>query len=174
MWDRFPGPIAIPASPVSGAARHVGFTANDDEPWSIDVDYSGSGGHLLTVRTVRSREHLDPYGLPVEDLAGAIVNTANRERAAEPGEGAGPGPDPEAWARRHVTESRFTRAQVARTPTTAVSMMIDGIETPGTRVDVGRRSAVMLAWGGQTVFCAGRPEIIETLVLRSARPEDLA
>ena len=161
--------------PISGAARHVGFIANDEEPWSIDLDYSGPGGHMLTIRTVRSREHLDPYGLPVEDLAGAIVNLANRERAADPNGTAGPGQDPEAWARQHVTESRLTRAQVAETPTTSVPVLIDGIETPGARVDIGGRSAVMLPWEKQTVFCAGRPaEIIDSLVLRSARPEDFA
>jgi hypothetical protein len=174
MRDRFPGPIAIPAEPISGAARHVGFIANDHEPWSIDIDYSGSGGHLLTVRTVRSREHLDPYGLPVEDLAGAIINAANRDRGADPGGGAEARQDPEAWARQHVVESRLTRAQVAETPTTSVSITIDGIDTPGTRVDTGGRSAVMLAWGEQSIFCAGRPEIIDGLALRSARPEDFA
>ena len=174
MRDRFPGPIAVPAEPISGAARHVGFIANDEEPWSIDLDYSGPGGHVLTVRTVRSREHLDPYGLPVEDLAGAIVNLANRERAADPSGTAGPGQDPEAWARQHVTESRLTRAQVAQAPTASVSVLIDGLETPGARVDIGGRSAVMLPWEKQTVFCAGRPEIIDSLVLRSTRPEDFA
>jgi hypothetical protein len=174
MRDRFPGPIAIPAEPISGAARHVGFMANNEEPWSIDIDYSGPGGHMLTIRTVRSREHLDPYGLPVEDLPGTIVNVANRERAVDPNGAAGPGQDPEAWARQHVTESRLTRAQVAETPTTSVSVLIDGIETPGSRVDIGGRSAVMLAWGKQTVFGAGRLEIIDGLVLRSARPEDFA
>jgi hypothetical protein len=174
MRDRFPGPIAVPAEPVGGAARHVGFIANDHEPWSIDLDYSGSGGHVLTIRTVRSREDLDPYGLPVEDLAGAIVNLANRDRATQPGAGPGLHQDPETWARQHVSESRQTRAQVAETPTTSVSVTIDGIETPGHRVDIGGRSAVMLTWGDQSVFCAGRPEIIDRLVLRSARPDDFA
>lgn len=174
MRDRFPGPIAILAEPISGAARHVGFIANDHEPWSIDIDYWDSAGHLLTVRTVRSREHLDPYGLPVEDLAGAIINAANRDRAAAPGRAAGPGTDPEAWARQHVAESQLTRSQVVETPTTTVSIAIDGRPAAGTRVDVGGRSAVRLDWDGQSVFCAGRPEIIDALALRSARPDDFA
>src|SRR5580700_4138265 len=137
--DRFPGPIAIPAQPISGAARHVGFTANDHEPWSIDVAYSGAEGHLLTVRTVRSRKHLDPYGLPVEDLAGAIVEVANRDRSYAPGTGPVPQQDAEAWAQQHIAESRLTRGEVARTPAVPASMTIDGTEVPGTRVDIGGR-----------------------------------
>jgi hypothetical protein len=172
MWDRFPGPVAIPAGQVGGSAPQAGFAANDDDPWSIDLDYSASGEHLLTVRTVRSRDGLDPYGLPVEDLAGAIIDFENRG-------GATPSPrpssqDPEAWVEQHIAASRLSRAEVARTPTVATSMRIDGIETPGIRVDVSGRAAVQLAWGPQTVFCAGRPEIVDALTLRSAVPEDFA
>jgi hypothetical protein len=173
MWDRFPGPIAIPAEPISGLAPHAGFAANDDEPWSIDIDYSGPGIHLLTVRTVRSRKHLSTYALPVEDLASAMINFENREHSAKPPVEPGP-QDPEEWAQQNISATRLLRTEVARTPAIPTSMRIDDIEVPGTRIDIGGRAAVQLPWGEQLVFCAGRPEIIDNLALRSAVPEDLA
>jgi hypothetical protein len=174
LIDRFSGSIAVLAAAIDGATRSVSVTAVDTAPWSVDVSYLTGQGHLLTIRTVRSAKDLDPYALPVEDLASAITNAANREVSVNPGPRAvAPGEDPEAWAQRHVTDSRSLRAEVAGKRRTDVTISIDGVEVPGTRVDAGGWAAVEFQWGEQQVFCGGRPEVIGTLILRSARAGEL-
>jgi hypothetical protein len=79
LLARFPGPIAILAMPLDGTTRAVSITSTDAEPWSVDVSYQSDQNHLLTIRTVRSAEGIDLHALPVEDLATAITNAANRE-----------------------------------------------------------------------------------------------
>ncbi len=174
MLERFPGPIAVLAGPITNARRTVSYMANDHEPWSIDVGYTTSQGHLLTIRTVRSREGLNPYGLPVEDLATAVINAANRELATNPSRAAAREEGAEAWALRHVMDSRLLRAETAATPAYEVSLTMDGATIPGTRVDVSGWAAVELQWGAQRVFAAGRPDIIDDLALRSARAGELS
>jgi hypothetical protein len=58
-------------------------------------------------------------------------------------------------------------------PETPITVPIDGIETPGVRIDPTGTSAVRLRWDTQTVFCVGDPDIVEQLRLRRAAPEDL-
>jgi hypothetical protein len=174
LLDRFPGPIAVLATPLDGATRAVSVMTSDAEPWSVDVSYLTDMDHLLTIRTVRSAEGIDSYALPVENLATAITNAANREASvnSEP-RSAAPGQDAESWAQRHVTDSRSLRAEVAGKLTTEVMISVDSIPVTGFRVDAGGWAAVELRWAGQKVFCSGRPEVIETVALRSARAGEL-
>ncbi len=171
---RFPGPVAIAAEPVGGASAILGVEEIDGQPWAVEVGYTAAGRHLLTVRTVRSTAGLDPRGLTVESLASAVVAFAARDEGARPlgvpvtlAEG-----DAERRIAAHIAASRLTREQVARTPTRHTTLEIGGTAIPGDRVDLAECSAVDLAWDGQTVYCAGRPEIIDTLKLRPATPSD--
>lgn len=82
LLARFPGPVAIAAGPVEGAAAVLGAEEIDGRPWAIEVGYTTAGCHLLTVRTVRSAAGLDPRGLTVESLASAVVNFVARDEAA--------------------------------------------------------------------------------------------
>lgn len=54
LLDWFPGPVAILAEPIPGTIREVSTVATDRGPWSVDVSYQASRGHVLTIRTVRS------------------------------------------------------------------------------------------------------------------------
>jgi hypothetical protein len=174
LLDRFPGPIAVLATPPDGTTRAVSIMSTDAEPWSIDVSYLSEQNHLLTIRTVRSAEGLDLHALPVEDLATAITNAANREVSVNAeSRSAARGQDPESWAQRQMTDSRSLRAEVAGKLTTEVMISVDSIPLTGFRVDVGGWAAVEFQWAGQKVFCSGRPEVIEIVVLRSARAGEL-
>jgi hypothetical protein len=174
LLDRFPGPIAVLATPPDGTTRAVSIMSTDAEPWSIDVSYLSEQNHLLTIRTVRSAEGLDLHALPVEDLATAITNAANREVSVNAeSRSAARGQDPESWAQRQMTDSRSLRAEVAGKLTTEVMISVDSIPLTGFRVDAGGWAAVEFQWAGQKVFCSGRPEVIEIVVLRSARAGEL-
>src|SRR5436305_13894376 len=138
--DRFPGPIAVVAGPVDPATVSFGLEEIDDEPWAVEAGYRTPTRYLLTVRTVRSWKHLDPRGLPVEDLTSAVVNFALRE--------AGP--------------ARLSRTEIARVPAVPTTIVVDGVETAATRIQVPGCVAIQLGWGEQTVFCAGAPEMADT------------
>lgn len=171
MLDGFPGPVAIPAEPVWGLTPVVGWEHTNDVPWAMEIGYAIPGGqHVLTVRTVRSAEGLNPRGLAVESLACAVVNFVSKDQDARP--------QPvdlataQEWFRDQMSASRLTRAEVAGTPEFPTVVVVDGVATEGSRVDLQRCSAVELAWGKQIVFCTGLPDIIDALRLRSAIPQD--
>jgi hypothetical protein len=148
--------------------------STDAEPWSVDVSYLSDQDHLLTIRTVRSADGIDLHALPVEDLATAITNAANREVSVNSGSrSTALGQNPESRAQRHVTDSRSLRAEVAGKLITEVMISVDSIPVTGFRVDAGGWAAVECQWAGQKVFCSGRPEVIEIVALRSARAGEL-
>jgi hypothetical protein len=84
MLADFPGPVAIPAEPVRGLAPLVSWEHNNGEPWAVAYGYALPRQHLLTVRTVRSREGLNPYGLAVESLASSVVNHLAMDDSSRP------------------------------------------------------------------------------------------
>jgi hypothetical protein len=174
ILDGFPGPVAIPAEPIRGLTPSLGWEQVNDEPWAINIDYAiPEGQHLLTVRTVRSPEGLNPRH-PIESLASAVVNFVNMDQGARPL--GTPIPvdltEAEQRVRDHVSASRLTRADVEGTPTFPTVIAIDVVAIEGSRVDLVRCSAVELAWGEQVVFCTGLPDIIDALRLKSATPDD--
>lgn len=176
LLARFPGPVAIAAGPVEGAAAVLGAEEIDGLPWAIEVGYTTAGCHLLTVRTVRSAAGLDPRGLTVESLASAVVNFIARDEAARTPETSRPLAADEAENRvmAHIAASGLTRRQVAATPTHATTLDVNGVTIEGRRVDLAECSAIDLKWGDQTVYCAGAPHIVDALKLRAATPEDFA
>ncbi len=165
----FPGRIAIPVAPPTRADPLIQWMANDDRLWSVTLDYRDARERRLRVHTVRSPAHLDPRGLPVEDLASAVVNYLP---GAAPSTGGDPGTG-QAWARASVTAARATRAEVGSAPVGAVTLPIDGVPVPGERVDLPQCAAVRLAWDDQLVFCVGPADLIDPLRLRTATPQDL-
>jgi hypothetical protein len=62
----------------------------------------------------------------------------------------------------------------ADTPRVATSVPIDDVPVAGVRVDLPGCAGVQLDWQGQTVFCVGKPKIIDSLRLRSASNRDFA
>ena len=162
----FPGPVAIPVDPIQDAVPVVGTEEADDEPWAVEIGYQAPTRHVLTVRTVRSTEGLNPHGRTVESLASAVVNYLNRDQNTRPGTAFGD------RIRERISASRHTRATVEGTPTIPTIIVIDGVAVEGRRVDLDTCSAVELAWGRQRVFCTGQPDIIDNLRLRSATPDD--
>jgi hypothetical protein len=164
ILDRFPGPVAVAADPVGQLPPASAFEAHGDEPWAITVDYADPDVHLLTVRTVRSPRGLDPRGLPREDLASMVANFPGVTTSTPPRPG-----DEDSWVADLVARHRQARAAIADRPVTTASVPIDGTEVDGRRIDFADCAAVELAWGEQTVFCAGRPEIIGRLRLATMR-----
>jgi hypothetical protein len=77
--------------------------------------------------------------------------------------------DEDSWVADLVARHRQARAAIADRPVTTASVPIDGTEVDGRRIDFADCAAVELAWGEQTVFCAGRPEIIGRLRLATMR-----
>jgi hypothetical protein len=170
--DRFPGPIAVATGPIDSATLAIGLEEIDDEPWAVEAGYRTPARHLLTVRTVRSWKHLDPRGLPVEDLASAVINFKLKEPdwAADPG---WPASEAEMRLQAMAQGVRLSRAEIARVRAVPTAVVIDGVETAGSRIDVPGCAAIQLAWGEQTVFCAGLADTVDALRLRTATAADL-
>ena len=174
ILDGFPGPVAIAAQPIQGLAPVLGWEEVDDQPWAIQVGYAiPRGRQVLTVRTVRSTEGLSPRH-PLESLASVIVNFVNADLG-------GRAPrrttvvDPVEATRQdyaRMSASRLLRAEVEGTATSPVTVRLDGVAIEGSRVDLERCSAVEVPWDGQIVFCAGLADVLDTLALKSATPDD--
>jgi hypothetical protein len=77
--------------------------------------------------------------------------------------------DEGSWVADLVARHRQIRAAIADRPVTTASVRIDGTDVEGRRIDFADCAAVELARGGQTVFCAGRPDIIGRLRLAMTR-----
>ena len=107
-------------------------------------------------------------------MAGCTFHTDRGSQAGQsPGEPVVSAPgEAERRIAAHIAASGLTRERVARTPTRPTTIEIGGIEVRGNRVDLAKCSAVDLAWGEQTVYCAGRSDILDALKLRAATPGD--
>jgi hypothetical protein len=55
---------------------------------------------------------------------------------------------------------------------TTVAVSVDDVPLPGTRTDIDNCSVIELRWVEEIVFCTGLPEVIDTLTLRTATPDD--
>jgi len=169
---QFPGMIAVVQSMVTAATATVTIESTNDQPWAVEVGYHQLDRRLLTVRTVRSAQEVSSYGLPVEDLASAVVNfQLNADGGTAP---VLSGSATEPWIDRQRDSITATRGQVAATPITAATLTVDDTAVTGTRVDVDGCAAVEIRWHLQTVFCTGRPETFDYLSLTMVSAAHLA
>ncbi len=169
---QFPGMIAVVQSMVTAATATVTIESTNDQPWAVEVGYHQLDRRLLTVRTVRSAQGVSSYGLPVEDLASAVVNfQLNADGGTAP---VLSGSATEPWIDRQRDSITATRGQVAATPITAATLTVDDTAVTGTRVDVDGCAAVEIRWHLQTVFCTGRPETFDYLSLTMVSAAHLA
>lgn len=174
LLDSFPGPVAIAAHPIQGLAPALGWEEVNDEPWAIQVGYAiPQGPQVLTVRTVRSTEGLNPRH-PLESLASVIVNFVDAElnRQLPPMSTAVDQAEATQQIKARVTASRLLHAKVEATATSPVTVRLDSVAIEGSRVDLETCSAVELSWGKQVVFCTGSADVLDTLALKSATPDD--
>lgn len=169
---QFPEMIAVVQSMVTAATATVTIESTNDQPWAVEVGYHQLDRRLLTVRTVRSAQGVSSYGLPVEDLASAVVNfQLNADGGTAP---VLSGSATEPWIDRQRDSITATRGQVAATPITAATLTVDDTAVTGTRVDVDGCAAVEIRWHLQTVFCTGRPETFDYLSLTMVSAAHLA
>jgi hypothetical protein len=169
---QFPGMIAVVQSMVTAATATVTIESTNDQPWAVEVGYHQLDRRLLTVRTVRSAQGVSSYGLPVEDLASAVVNfQLNADGGTAP---VLSGSATEPWIDRQRDSITATRGQVAAIPITAATLTVDDTAVTGTRVDVDGCAAVEIRWHLQTVFCTGRPETFDYLSLTMVSAAHLA
>jgi hypothetical protein len=172
VLSRFPGLVAIAEERIGSGTPQLVLEQNDEEPWAVEIGYQTSTGRLLAVRTVRSWKHLNPRGLPVEDLPGAVVNF-QLKAASSPSHAGQPAMGTQAWLTGRAQGIRLGRAELGKLPVASTQVVMDDVEITGTRIEVPGCAAVQLDWGEQTVFCAGEAETLNVLRLRSASPEDL-
>ena len=59
-------------------------------------------------------------------------------------------------------------------PEVPVSLTVDDVPVPGTRIDLSGRSGVHLDWQGQHVYCLGDAQLLDGLELRTATGADFA
>lgn len=169
---QFPGMIAVVQSMVTAATATVTIESTNDQPWAVEVGYHQLDRRLLTVRTVRSAQGVSSYGLPVEDLASAVVNfQLNADGGTAP---VLSGSATEPWIDRQRDSITATRGQVAAIPITAATLTVDDTAVTGTRVDVDGCAAIEIRWHLQTVFCTGRPETFDYLSLTMVSAAHLA
>jgi hypothetical protein len=176
----FPGPVA-----VAGDATRWGPVASleahglNGQPWAIDIVYQdGDGQHQLVVKTIRSRDGLNPRGLPVENAAIQLHNFLRRaETQSHPelyrhhsNQGTPP-PAPDA----DVSASRYAhiQASVAQALSTETDIAIGDTMHRARRIDALNCAVIEAQWNGQTVFITGWPDTMGAPSLRSAIPTDV-
>ena len=178
--DRFPVPIAVAHEDLGlGLIATWNSHGVDNLISALEVLYDRDGRFLLVVKTIRSRDGLDPRGLPLETPAIQLENFLSRaDVVAHPAryhfDPARPGrsgqPDPVARRERY---QRIQQAADHATRTPAV-VSCDGASVTGQRIDVLGLAVVELPWrDGHTVLCTGVPDVVDHLALRTVTPADV-
>ncbi|WP_406639181.1 hypothetical protein [Amycolatopsis sp. WGS_07] len=147
---------------------------------ALELLYDRDARYQLMVKTVRSREGLNPRGLPIDTIPDLLSNflgradvVANPDRYLFTQENLDREAPPDPTARRE----RYQRIQHAAdyAAATTATVACDNALTTGQRTDALGVAVLELPWkDGTTLWCVGVPELVDRLVLRTATPEDLA
>ena len=174
----FPGPIAVACDPPAGSRELSGGESVDGLPFSVHVAYLVPGGSKLLVRTKAVPRPLPDPDSPhppqtIDTLENAFGIYGRRSgRLDVPPRGASPAEQ----AARHterVSALRRSRDAFEALPRTAASVVINGVQVAGFRIDYPDCSGLEVNWNGQTVQCVGTAAQLGALALCSAEDEDL-
>ncbi|WP_406635009.1 hypothetical protein [Amycolatopsis sp. WGS_07] len=135
---------------------------------ALELVYESDARCQLTVKTVRSREGLDPRGLPFDTTADLLSNFLSRADVVA---------DPEHASDPAARRERYQRIQHAagHAPSRPATVSCDGAPATGQRIDALGLAVLELPWhDGATVLCVGVPELVDRLVLHTATAEDLS
>ncbi|ATY12013.1 hypothetical protein CU254_17235 [Amycolatopsis sp. AA4] len=178
---RFPCPLLAPQESVGlGPAVSWNVQGVDSLVTALELVYESDNRCQLMVKTVRSREGLDPRGLPIDTVADLLSNYLSRaDVLARPDRyRSTPGNlDRAAPTDPAAHRERYRRIQHAADQATAATATVacDDAPVAGQRTDALGAGVLELPWrDGATVWCVGMPDILDRLVLRTATSQDLS
>ncbi|OXM43129.1 hypothetical protein [Amycolatopsis alba] len=162
----FPAPLAVAGTGLGlGTITSWSSHGADDLTTALEVLYAHGTRLALAITTVRSTHGIDPRGLPIETPAIQLINFLTRAAVHTTPE------DPAA----RLEHDRNIQHTTDQAPRTTVTVLCDGHPVTGQRVTVLEHAVIELPWHDKhTVLCAGPHDILDTLTLRTATPEDLA